>query len=185
MCLSLISGIVFFRSFIISPAISRLCIFTAFEYSIDLMHLSIHEHLAIKNQIEFYKQYRQLLQFGDVVTEENGNRRIWSVSNPDGSIIIMLYLIKELIPNEGKERIFVRQANEKFKYRIYSRTHIQSDDDEMRYPAEIECYEAWGDAIKWAGIALSEKTGGTPEQEDMRKLKDNSSRLYIFRKIDE
>lgn len=160
-------------------------VFTAFEYSIDLMHLSIHEHLAIKNQIEFYKQYRQLLQFGDVVTEENGNRRIWSVSNPDGSIIIMLYLIKELIPNEGKERIFVRQANEKFKYRIYSRTHIQSDDDEMRYPAETECYEAWGDAIKWAGIALSDKTGGTPEQEDMRKLKDNSSRLYIFRKIDE
>ena len=160
-------------------------IFTPFEYSLDIMNLPVYEINALKNQIEFYKQYRQLLQFGTILTEESGNRRIWSVSNPDGSLIIMLYLIKELIPNDAKERLYVQQANENFKYRIYTRTHIQSDAEEMMYPSEIECYEAWGDAIKWAGIALSEKYGGTTEQEDMRKLKDNSSRLYIFRKINE
>ena len=64
--------------------------------------------------------------------------------------------------------------------------HIfEQNEASVLYPAEIECYEAWGDAIKWAGIALSEKDGGVDLQEDMRKLKDYSSRLYIFRKIDE
>lgn len=155
------------------------------EYSLDIMNLSLDETLAIKNQIEFYKQYRNVLQTGKVITDDDEKRIIWSISNQDGSIIIMLYLIKELIPNDSKERLFVTQANENYKYRIYSRTHIQSEAEELLYPAEIECYEAWGDAIKWAGIALSEKDGGVDLQEDMRKLKDYSSRLYIFRKIDE
>ena len=158
-------------------------IFNALEYSLDITKLPPHEVLAIKNQIEFYKQYRQVLQFGDVQSEENGERIIWSASNQDGSVIIVLYLQKELTPNDIKERLFIRQAREDYKYRIYSRTHVQSEEDELRYPAEIECYEAWGDAIKWAGIALSEKDGGTGYTEDMRKLKDNSSRLYILRKI--
>ena len=124
------------------------------------------------------------MQFGNIIREESGERVIWSASDDDASTIIILYLIKEFPLNRAKERIFVRQANENYKYRIYSRTHVQREDEALTSPMEIESYEAWGDSIKWAGIALTDRSGGYfGYQEDMRKLKDNSSRLYIIRKI--
>lgn len=159
-------------------------LFTPVEYSLDLTVLMPHEALAISKEIEFYKHYRHVLQFGNIIREESGERVIWSASDDDASTIIILYLIKEFPLNRAKERIFVRQANENYKYRIYSRTHVQREDEALTSPMEIESYEAWGDSIKWAGIALTDRSGGYfGYQEDMRKLKDNSSRLYIIRKI--
>ncbi len=160
-------------------------IFTGFEYSIDLDKLSKEEEAVLRSQIEFYKMYRETLQFGSITAIESGNRTLWSASSPDKSTIIVLYLAKNAEVNHAKERIYIEDADEKAKYRIYTRSHIRKEDEELDYPGEIECYEAYGDAIKWAGIALSEKTGSGVYSEDMRKITDFSSRLYVIRKVNE
>ena len=49
-------------------------------------------------------------------------------------------------------------------------------------PQEMECYTVGGDALKWAGISLSDNVSGNGNEEGMRTLTDNSSRLYIIRK---
>ncbi len=158
-------------------------VFTAFEYSLDILALSAQDGDALKAQIEFYKQYRSSITFARVRTIQSKSTTLWSLASKDGSIIILLYLVKELPLNDIKERLFIEDANESSRYRIYTRRHAGSAESSSDSASEIECYEARGDAMRWAGIALSERYGGYEFTEDVRKIEDNSSRLYIIREI--
>ena len=158
-------------------------VFTAFEYSMDLNKLNELEEKEIREELEFYKMYREAIQFGTIRTEESSDRVIWSAASKDRETIIVLYLLKRCSVNRIKERLYVRDAKEDYKYRIYTRGHVQSESEELAYPLEIECYDAYGDALKWAGLALSDKSGVGFFTENMRKMEDYSSRLYIIRKV--
>ena len=143
------------------------------------------EKTAFKAQIEFYKGYRMLLQFGRIRVQEKGNRTIWTVSNKDRSVILMLYLQRELKPNSDEEKLFVLDADEGYDYRIFARSHILSGQEAISYPQESECYTVPGDALRWGGISLVEQVSGNGYREGMRMLGDCSSRLYIIRRIED
>lgn len=159
--------------------------FGVLSYAIDTAELSRAEKTAFKMQIEFYKGYRMIFQFGRFRVQENGNRVIWSVSSKDRSVILMLYLQKKLIPNSQVEKLYVLDADESYDYRIFARSHILSGQEALSYPQESECYTVSGDAIKWGGITLVEQVSGSGYREGMRMLGDNSSRLYIIRRIED
>ena len=126
-----------------------------------------------------------LLQFGRIRVQEKGNRTIWTVSNKDRSVILMLYLQRELKPNSDEEKLFVLDADEDYDYRIFARSHILSGQEAISYPQESECYTVPGDALRWGGISLVEQVSGNGYREGMRMLGDCSSRLYIIRRIED
>ena len=159
--------------------------FGVLSYAIDTAELSRMEKTAFKAQIEFYKGYRMLLQFGRIRVQEKGNRTIWTVSNKDRSVILMLYLQRELKPNSDEEKLFVLDADEGYDYRIFARSHILSGQEAISYPQESECYTVPGDALRWGGISLVEQVSGNGYREGMRMLGDCSSRLYIIRRIED
>ena len=158
--------------------------FGVLSYALDSHDLSRIEKTTLKNQIEFYKGYRMLLQFGRFRLQEDGNRTIWTVSNKDRSVILMLYLQRALIPNTSAEKLYVEDIDEGYDYRIFSRSHILSGQESLAYPQESECYNVPGDALRWGGITLVEQVSGDGYREGMRMLGDFSSRLYIIRRTD-
>ncbi len=159
--------------------------FGVLSYSLDPSSLSRIEMAAFRQQIEFYKSYRILFQFGTFKVDEDGNRIIWSVASKDRSTILLLYLQKLLKPNTTAEKLYVSQAIPEYDYRIFSRSHLLTDHESSSYPQESECYIVPGDALKYAGVSLVEQVSGSGYCEGMRMLGDFSSRLYIIRRVED
>ncbi len=158
-------------------------IFGAVSYSINPRELSKIESFILSQQIEFYKAYRLLLQYGSFrVQEDSEERTIWTVSNADSSSVIMLYYMKKAGVNTSAEKLYCETANEAYDYSFMARSHMQSRVDLVLKPQEIECYNISGDALKWAGITLADNVSGNGWEDGMRVLGDNSSRLYIIRR---
>ena len=158
--------------------------FGVLSYSIDPSSFSRSEMKAYKEQIEFYKTFRLLLETGRFRTVEDDNKVIWTVANEDRSTILALYLQKAIRPNTTAERLLIPDANESYDYRVFSRSHMIPEREIYAYPEESECYEIPGDALKWEGISMVEQLSGIGHHEGMRMLGDYSSRLYIIRRID-
>ena len=83
------------------------------------------------------------------------------------------------------KRQYVECANENYDYSFMARNHLQNKIDLVLKPQEIECYNASGDALKWAGISLSDNISGNGWEDGMRTLQDNNSRLYIIKRKEE
>ena len=157
--------------------------FGVLSYSMDPSSFSRSEMKAFREQTEFYKTFRLLLQTGRFRLVEDGSRVIWSVADEDRSTILLLYLQKTIRPNTTAEKLFVPDANESYDYRVFSRSHSVSEKEAYAYPEESECYTISGDALKWGGISMVEQLSGIGHHEGMRMLGDYSSRLYIIKRI--
>ena len=158
--------------------------FGVLSYSMDPSTFSRMEMKAFREQTEFYKTFRPLLETGRFRVVENGNRLIWTVSDEDRSTILLLYLQKMIRPNTTAERLTVPDANENYTYRVFSRSHTIPEKEAYAYPEESECYEIPGDALRWGGISMVEQLSGIGHHDGMRMLGDYASRLYIIRRID-
>ncbi|MDY5930433.1 MAG: alpha-galactosidase [Candidatus Ornithospirochaeta sp.] len=156
-------------------------VFGVLSYSLDPEAKGMRM-VAYRQQVEFYKSYRQLFQFGRFRVQEDGNRTIWTISSPDRSVIMALYMQRSTTLNTTEEKLRIADVDENADYSIFARDHIQSDADNSIYPQEPECYTIPGDALKRAGISLSYRFSGNGYKEGMRVLGDFSSRLYIIRK---
>lgn len=160
-------------------------LFGVLSYSVDGINIDKNMINIYKKQIDFYKNYRTLFQFGIFRTQESGNRTIWTLSNADSSLIIALYFQKEERINISAEKLYIECANEDYTYRFYPR---ERDSHEVKkntiYPQEPESYIVSGSVLKWAGISLAEQLCGNGYVEGMRVLGDFNSRLYILKKVD-
>ena len=152
------------------------------QYSLNPHEMGKMEKFALKQQIEFYKAYRPLFQYGDFHIQEEGNRTIWTVSNGDKSVVMMLYYLKRNKMNTTAEKLYCDEVSPDYDYTFIAREHWETMEQRALYPQETECYTLGGDALKWAGISLSDNVSGNGNEEGMRTLRDNSSRLYIIRK---
>lgn len=159
-------------------------LFSCLEYSLDINRLKEDDLVALQQQIAFYLQYRQFLQYSRLRVLRN-DRYIYllEAANMDSSTIMYTYAQKESEVNTYSERLYVESANPAYQYRVFARTHVQSEFMNSVYPQELECYENCdGDVLKWAGISLSNKDTLNRFTDDMRRLVDFSSRLYIIKK---
>ena len=160
----------------------NLSLYSVLEYSVDILSLKEEDRLTLKQQIAFYLQYRQFLQFARVKFLEKDERILIEARNSDSSTIMLTYAQKGMRVNEASERIYIQDANENYIYSFFARPHVQSPLMESLYPQELEYYECSGEVIKWAGIGLSDKDTTDSYHEDMRRMTDYSSRLYLVKR---
>ena len=159
--------------------------FGVLSYSMDPTSFSRTDMKAYKEQIDFYKTFRHILETGRFRVVEDGNRTIWTVADEDRSTILLLYLQKIIRPNTTAERLIVPDANPSYNYRVFSRRHTIPEKEIYAYPEEAECYTIPGDALKWGGISMVEQLSGIGHHDGMRMLGDWTSRIYIIRRIED
>ena len=162
--------------------------FGCLSYSMDILKLTDKEKDEVKNQIIFYKQYRQVLQFGRFSTLKKGNITIWNAYSPDRSTFLVLFAQKYLSANGEDDILKLPEVDENATYRVIRRDEEGEPiwdwgKDAEHYRKEEEVYEVSGDTLKWAGIRLSTKYAGCGYRDGMRVMSDFSTRLYVVTKL--
>ena len=159
----------------------NVAIFGAFGYELDLNKISDEEKSIVKKQIEFFKENRELLLFGDfhrlVSPFENGcNDAAWMVVNKDKTeAIVAKYKILS-VPNAGYESLVLSALNEDFLYEIDS--------------LQIQGKTYFGDELHNSGLIFKEPSfndlGNLQIEGDFDSLiGDFKSCLIKLRKVDE
>ncbi len=98
-------------------------------YELDVTTLSKFDKAAVKKQIEFYKQHRKLLQFGefsrigDFFTD---NICKWQITAPDKTESMMGYFINRTIPNWGNDVIRFTDLDAEKEYELSTRVQLFS-----------------------------------------------------------
>ncbi len=144
--------------------------FGTFGYELDLNKLSEKELQQVKQQVEFMKKYREVLQFGDfyrLCSPFEGNVTIWMVVNEERTLAIV-----------GWYRI-LGGANQP-----YTRVRLQGLREEARY--EIEGREGYyfGDELMNLGLITTDYTAGEEAVGDSY-AGDFDSKIFLIRAIDD
>ncbi len=132
-------------------------------YELDVNKLSDNEKEEIKKQIQFYKENREVFQFGEfyrIKNPYNNNISAWMVkSNDEETIILGCYKLLNHA-NEGKERVKLFGLDKNGDYKL-------------SYPYEKEFK---GDELMNVGISMN-------DDYFCNSGNDFSSVLYLLRKI--
>ena len=170
-------------------------------YELDLKHLLPVEETEIKNQIAFYKKYREIFQFGRFSRIENENHRCWQVSKGDTHIAGIFHRMINAAP--GYEFLRMSGLDKKRRYRVASRQQklrvgqfgalvkhiapvnldpngvvLRTVDHRYAMDDGQESFTASGVALN-AGVALSSLFTGTGYHKAMRVQGDMSSYVYV------
>ncbi|MCO7127859.1 alpha-galactosidase [Sporolactobacillus shoreicorticis] len=139
-------------------------------YELDVTQMPDHEQRSVKRQIEFYKQNRELFQFGRFYrlvspydTNNNSNVISWEVVKDDQSQAIVAYYQVLNRPNPPYSRLYFEGLDPERKYKV-------NDGDE----------EFYGDELMNAGYFVPQvlqKIEGVEESADF------SSQLFIVRAV--
>ena len=184
--------------------------FGVLGYQLDITKLTSFEEKAIKAQITFYKQHRQLLQYGRFYRLESPfetNRAQWMVVNEAGDEALVGYYQKLQESNRGFERMYPRGLQESLDFTITSRKQFmnirQFGDlvnnelpvnirdrgvihglaaNHYMHESEQEEYKLSGDALAFAGIPLKPQFIATELNEHFRFIGDFGSRIYHIKK---
>lgn len=175
-------------------------------YELDVTKLNKSECKVIKEQIAFYKKYRNVFQYGTFSSHKmaNGNE-IWQVVAPDKQTAIAMVYQKESTPNLSNDILRVTGLLEEDEYHVMTRKQALSIkvfgnlvnqvspveiaeggvmqaivDKVYRVDSEVEEYDVTGSMLAYAGIKLSQRFIGTGYNEKTRVMPDNTSRMYII-----
>lgn len=176
-------------------------------YECNIAQLSKGDRVKIKDQVAFYKRYRQVIQFGDyyrIKSDEKGDYQ-WMVVSKDKTIALALYLRKEAIPNSSYDRLKTKGLDETKTYHFTNRPfqfhvsefgdlindvspiHIKQDslihhliDRAMPMNGEVEDHVATGSLFNKAGVILMPSFASTGYDEETRFFPDFASRIYVF-----
>ncbi len=96
-------------------------------YELDVTQLSKFDKAAIVKQIEYYKEHRRLLQFGDFYRigdpfKEDITK--WQVSSKDKSESLMGYFVNRMSPNNGNDIIRFAGLDEEKDYSLTARVQV-------------------------------------------------------------
>ncbi len=180
-------------------------------YELNLTELSSEDRQAVANQIAFYKEHREVFQFGDfyrIRTNDNGCYQWISVA-PDRKKALGLYLQKEVIPNYAYGKFRTRGLEDGRVYHMTNRQrtfnikefgdlinmispiHIKKDSLAhnliamvKKMPGEKEDCTAYGDLFNNAGVKLKQGFAGTGYDEEVRLFQDYASRLYLWEAVE-
>ena len=174
-------------------------------YEYDLRDLSPGKRRKLKTQIETYKQWRDVLQWGQFYRVRGGNDRQWCCVSADGKRAVGLLLRELMIPNDPNQIFYARGLDEDKTYRfsnvprpvdvkrfgtlVNTRApfHIKQDSlihdvvaRVMRMPGETEEHLVSGAALMYAGVKLKQAFSATGYDERVRFYPDFFSRLYFM-----
>ena len=176
--------------------------FGCLGYELDLKHLLKLEKDQIKAQIAFYKQNRQVFQFGQFHRLENG----WQVTA--GKVTCAAVFRKLLPAAPGYETLRLRALSGNQRYKLYTYEQklrigqfgsllkhvapvnlnpnglvLRAADRIITIPDGNQAVQASGAAIM-AGVRLLPLFRGTGYDENQRTLADFGSDLYIIEEDD-
>lgn len=178
-------------------------------YECNLSDMKKEELDAIKAQIEIYKKWRDVLQFGRFYRTrnfaDNSPVQEWTCVSPDKKRAIGFIMQKLAKPNT--QFAYYRACgllpdcryhfcNRELKYNIknfgdlintVSPVHIKPDSflhnaaaHFIKMDGEKEDVYMYGDALMYAGVRLSPAYGGTGYNSEVRFFPDFASRIYFM-----
>jgi alpha-galactosidase len=159
----------------LAPIATRAAVafFGAFGYELDTTALSPDDRAAVAGQVAFYREHRELFQFGRFVRlrspfEGDGNETAWMVVADDRRrAIVAMYRVLNR-PNAGPERLRLRGLSEDLDYRISVWPPL--DDAVTRANARTR----GGDDLMANGLLFD------VERHDSPMLGDYWSRLFVL-----
>lgn len=174
-------------------------------YEYDLRDLSPGKRKKLKDQIDTYKRWRDVLQWGQFYRVRGGNDRQWCCVAPDQKRAVGLMLRELMIPNDPNHIFYARGLEEQTVYRFtnvprpvdvkrfgtlvnaIAPFHIRQDSlvhdvvaRVVRMPGETENVKASGALLMHAGVKLAPAFAATGYDDRVRFYPDFFSRLYFI-----
>ncbi len=177
--------------------------FGCLGYELDLKHLLPVEETEIKAQIAFYKQYREVFQFGSFNRLSDGEKTLWQVSGDHLHIAGLYHKLVHAAP--GYERLRLTGLKKDRRYHVTTRQQsirvgpfgalikhvspvnlnpngmvLRTADRHMTMPDGQENFTASGSALH-TGVMLMPLFGGTGYNADQRTQGDFGSNIYVIK----
>lgn len=183
-------------------------------YECNLNDLSGSDLNAIREQIAFYKKWRDVFQFGSFYrgaeNEASDSETLsWTCVSPDGRRAVGLFFRRLTVPNQSHDWYRPVGLLPDVKYHFYGRNikynlkdfgdlvntvspiHIKQGSALqeilsrfVNMDGEKEDLTAYGDTLMRAGIALKPAFAGTGYNSDTRLFPDFSSRIYFMEAVE-
>ncbi len=183
--------------------------FGVLGYEMNLADSSRQELETIRQQITLYKQWRDVLQFGDFYRLEQGGNHKWICVSRDRKRAVGLYLQTLARPNHPGGVFRAAGLDPARRYRFYSLpgavdlrefgdllntvapVHIKQDSlahnvlaKFMPLSLETEDMTVSGTVLMESGVQLAPAYGGTGFNDKTRHFPDFASRLYFMEAVD-
>ncbi|MDD4111988.1 MAG: alpha-galactosidase [Herbinix sp.] len=178
--------------------------FGCFGYELDLKYLTPEERKDVKEQIEFYKRYRRIFQYGRFyrIKTYKDNKVIWEVVSEDKETALTGFFQTMTTAAESSDKLKVIGLKDGM-YTISTRAQrlyierfggltkhvlpVELNPDGMimrmanRHYSMKDCVETYtcSSSALISGIPLSEQFIGTGYSENIRMLGDFGSNMYI------
>lgn len=184
--------------------------FGVLGYELDFNLLSPAETKVVKAQIQWYKQHRELMQYGSFYRIKNpvyDGKTQWLIVSGDKSQAALGEFTHLLMPNSQRAPIRLCGLDENEVYNINVRTEyidiltfgsmlnyilpvkVNTEGHIMHAAADLymlkcedEGYRASGSLLMGAGLKLKQAFTGTGYNENVRLLPDFSGRIYYLSK---
>ena len=181
-------------------------------YELNLLELTSREQKEIKKQIEFYKKYRHIFQYGTLYRSEktifNSNVTTFTVVSKDKKEAVVILCQGLVKMAQQEDVIYVDGLDNDTLYEFYNLKHhlnikmfggllnvvspIKVKINGVVYKAicyfyklkgEVDHYKVYGSLLKNAGIRLSSQFLGTGYSQKVRVMSDFGSRLYLIKEV--
>lgn len=180
-------------------------------YELDVTKLGAYEKAAVKKQIEYYKQHRRLLQFGDFYRMGdafNGDISYWAVVSEDRKQAMLGMFTDRIRPNYKYDNIRFAGLSESARYHMEKRPQsvnlrqfdglvgsvlpIDTEENRLydfvmdkfvRLNTEKDTYDLSGAALMYAGFKPRQLYASNGFNLNCRLLLDNDSRMYYAQEI--
>lgn len=189
-----------------TPLITRFNVsaFGVCGYECNLCDMSKDDLEEIKEQIEIYKRWRDVLLFGDFYRGRNDNIHEWTCVSSDKTRAVGMIMQELVSPNTQFEQYFAKGLDKKKRYSFSNRDlkynvkefgdlvntaspiHIKQDSllhnivaKFVSMPGEKENYSASG-SVLMAGVKLKQAFSSTGYDENTRYFQDFCSRMYFM-----
>lgn len=175
-------------------------------YELDVTKLSSYEKSAVKKQIEYYKQHRKVLQFGDFYRIGNAftdDLSYWVVVSEDKKQAMLGMFTNRIKPNYKYDNIRFAGLDPEKHYHMEKRTQsvnlrqfdplvgmvlpIDTEtskvydfvmDKFVRFNTEKDAYDLSGAALMYSGFKPKQMYASSGFNLKCRLLLDNDSRVY-------
>ncbi len=195
----------------VTPLESRFAVasFGVLGYEINLCDASKEELEEMKHQIEIYKKYREVWQFGDFYRVRFDNQVQWIVVSQDKKTAIGMMMQKEVIANtpfacfkakgldpnqiyhffsEGRKyniKEFGDLVNTVAPFHVKQNGVIHNTIAKfIKMDGEKEEYLVSGDVLMSDGIKLKQAFAATGYSDEVRHFPDYASRVYFMEAVD-
>ena len=205
------SGVPNHQTLRVTPIETRFAVasFGSLGYECNLTDMSKEELDAIREEIQQYKSFRKVFQYGQIYrgrtfyTDDNITE--WTVVSPDKKKAVGMILQREAVPNMPYQYFRATGLDDDTYYHFYNREikvnikefgdlvntvspiHIKPGSAMQNLVAkyykldgDADSLKMFGSAIMNAGVKLMPAYGGTGFNEKTRVFSDYKARLYFM-----